>query len=85
MTNDKITIQTEAGKNLEVVVTEKTPDAIWIAIGEGIHNVKCKLVPTNSGRAYVGSVMGREVTYERSVDEIKSDLGWGRVERKPVK
>ena len=85
MTNEKIIVQSESGKSLEVVVTEKTPEAIWIAIGEGIHNVKCKLVPTHTGRAYVGSVMGREVVYQRSVDEVKNDLGHGRVERKPVR
>ena len=85
MTNETITVQTENGKNLEVVVTEKTPDAIWIAIGEGIHNGKCKLLPTHIGRAYTGSVMGRELVYERSVDEVKNDLGYGKVERKPVR
>lgn len=85
MIDEKITVQAENGKNLEVVVTEKTPDAIWVAIGEGIHNVKCKLVPTHTGRAYVGSVMGRELVYERSVEEVKNDLGHGKVERKPVK
>ena len=85
MTNETITVQTEKGMNLEVVVTEKTPDAIWVAIGEGIHNVKCKLLPTHTGRAYTGSVMGRELVYERSVDEVKKDLGFGKVERKPVR
>jgi len=85
MTSDNIKVKSESGKSIDVVVTEMTPQAIWIAIGEGIHNVKCKLVPTDNGRAYVGSVMGREVIYERSVEEIKKDLGYGRIERKPVK
>jgi len=85
MPNDKITVQTEAGKNIDVVITEKTPTAIWIAIGEGIHNVKCKMVPTPNGLAYVGSVMGREIIYDRSVDEVKKDLGVGKIERKNVK
>ena len=85
MANDKITVKTEAGKNLEVVVTEKTPMAIWVAVGEGIHNVKCKLVPTPNGLAYAGSVMGRELVYEQSVEEVKKQLGVGKVERKNVR
>ncbi len=85
MNNETIKVETEKGQTIEVVVTEKTQDAIWVAIGEGIHNVKCKLVPTHAGRAYVGSVMGREIIYERSVDEVKKDLGVGKIERKNVK
>ena len=85
MNNETIKVETEKGQTIEVVVTEKTPEAIWVAIGEGIHNVKCKLVPTHTGRAYVGSVMGREIIYERSVDEVKKDLGVGKIERKNVK
>lgn len=85
MASDKITVKSEAGKSIEVAVTEMTPQAIWVAIGEGIHNVKCKLIPTESGRAYVGSVMGREVVYEKSVDEVKKMLGTGKIERKAVK
>jgi len=85
MANDKISVKTEAGKKIDVVITEKTVDAIWVAIGEGIHNVKCKMVPTPNGTAYAGSVMGREIVYERSVDEIKKELGVGKVERKNVR
>ena len=85
MAHDRISVRTEAGKKIEVVVTELTADAIWVAIGEGIHNVKCKLVPTANRQAYAGNVMGREIVYERSVEAVKQDLGAGRIERKPVK
>ena len=74
METEKIKIQAESGQTLEVVVIEKQPDCIYIAIGEGIHNVKCKLTPTRNELAYVGSVMGRELIYERSVKDVKADL-----------
>lgn len=82
---DKIIIKSEAGKSIEVAVVDMTPNVITVALGEGIHNVKCKLVPTDNSRAYVGSVMGREVVYEVSVDEVKKMLGVGKIERKAVK
>jgi hypothetical protein len=85
MKPDKITVQSEAGKAIEVAVIDMNPNGITIAIGEGIHNVKCKLVPTENGRAFVGSVMGREVVYETGVDAVKKLLGVGKVERKTVK
>jgi len=85
MVNDKISLKTEAGKSIEVAVIDMSERAIHVAIGEGIHNVKCTLVPTENGKAYFGSVMGREVVYERSVDQVKADLGVGRIERKPVR
>ncbi|MCM2265988.1 MAG: hypothetical protein NDI73_12445 [Desulfuromonadales bacterium] len=74
MDNEKIAVETENGKTLEVVVVSKSADAIWVVLGEGVHNVKCKLVPTNNGMAYAGSVMGRELVYERSVKQVKADI-----------
>ena len=74
MADEKIAVRTEAGKVLEVVVLSKTADAIWVVVGEGLHSVKCKLAPTRSGLAYVGSVMGRELVYERSVTQVRADL-----------
>lgn len=71
---EKIKVQAESGQTLEVVVTDKQADVIYIAIGEGINNVKCKLIPTRNELAYVGSVMGRELIYERSVREVKADI-----------
>jgi hypothetical protein len=74
MEHEKIAVKTEAGKILEVVVVSKNADAIWVVLGEGIHNVKCKLTPTHSGLAYAGSVMGRELVYEKSVRQVQADL-----------
>ena len=74
MDNEKLVVRMENGKTLEVVVLTKNVDAIWVVLGEGLHNVKCKLTPTNNGLAYAGSVMGREIIYARSVKQIKEDL-----------
>ena len=74
MDHEKIAVRTENGKTLEVVVVSKNTDAIWVVLGEGLHNVKCKLTPTNNGLAYAGSVMGRELVYERSVRQVQADL-----------
>ena len=71
---EKIKLQAESGQTLEVVVIEKQVDSIYVAIGEGINNVKCKLVPTRNELAYVGSVLGRELIYERSVKDVKADI-----------
>ncbi|MCW9049895.1 MAG: hypothetical protein OQK50_06165 [Deltaproteobacteria bacterium] len=35
---DKITVQTETGQSLDVIVTSIKADAIWILIGEGPHH-----------------------------------------------
>jgi hypothetical protein len=74
MADEKIAVRTESGKTLDVVVVSKSPEAIWVELGEGLHNVKCKLVPTHNSLAYAGSVMGREIVYERSVKQVKADL-----------
>lgn len=74
MAVDKIIVHVESGQVLEVGVSSKKLDAIWIVLGEGIHNAKCKLTPTRNGLAYAGSVLGREIIYERSVEEVKADI-----------
>jgi hypothetical protein len=74
MTDAKIKVQVEGSQILEVVVSDKTVDAIWIVLGEGVHNVKCKLTPTRNSLAYAGSVMGREIIYHRSVAKVKEDI-----------
>lgn len=74
MDNEKIKVQAESGQTLEVVVSRKTTDAIWIVLGEGIHNAKCKLTPTRNGLAFAGSVLGREIIYERSVKDVQADI-----------
>ena len=74
MDAEKIKVQAESGQILEVVVSSKQTDAIWIILGEGIHNAKCKLTPTRNSLAYAGSVLGREIIYERSVEQVRGDI-----------
>jgi hypothetical protein len=75
MVNEKITVRvTETKQTLEVVVFSKRADVIEVVIGEGINNIKCALVPTRNGLAYAGSVMGREIVYERSREQVQADI-----------
>ena len=74
MNDERIKIKTENGQELEVVVLSKRPEVIQIVLGEGVHSVKCSLAPTRNGLAYVGSVMGREILYERSQAQVKADI-----------
>ena len=75
MNNEKITVrQTETGRTMEVVVFSKREQAIEVVVGEGMHSMKCVLTPTRNGLAYAGSIMGREIVYERSRDKVKADL-----------
>jgi hypothetical protein len=75
MTHEKIKVRnTDSGQVLEVVVFSKRAEMIEVVLGEGVHNVKCTLTPTRTGLAYVGKVMGREIVYERSRDQVKADI-----------
>ena len=75
MNDEKITVRaTATGQTLDVVVLNKRPNFIEIVVGEGVHSVRCQLSPNRTGTAYVGSVMGREVVYERSRDQVKEDI-----------
>jgi hypothetical protein len=74
MNPEKIKVRTESGQVMEVVVLSKRASGITVVIGEGIHNVKCELAPTRNGLAYAGSVMGRELVYERSRAQVEKDL-----------
>ena len=74
MHNEKIRVRTEQGQTLEVVVFDKRADRITVVLGEGVHNVKCDLTPTRNGLAYAGSVMGREIVYERSREQVQADI-----------
>ena len=74
MDAEKIKVHAESGQILEVVVSSKATNAIWIILGEGIHNAKCKLTPTRNRLAYAGSVLGREIIYERSVEQVRADI-----------
>lgn len=71
---DKIKVLTESGQLLEVTVTSLSAEAIWVLIGEGPHSSKCKLEPTRNGLAYAGSIMGRELIYQRSVKQVREEL-----------
>ena len=39
-----------------------------------IHSVQCDLKPTRNGLGYAGKVMGREIVYERTPEEVKAEL-----------
>ena len=71
---EKIKVRTENGQTLEVVVLDKRAERIQVVLGQGEHSVKCALSPTRNGLAYAGSVMGREIVYERSRDQVQADL-----------
>ena len=75
MDTEKIKVRvTQTGQTMEVVVLSKRAAQIEVVIGEGVHNVKCELTPTRNGRAYVGSVMGREIVYERTREQVQADI-----------
>ena len=75
MHNEKITVRvTETRKTMDVVVFNKRAEVIEVVIGEGTHSMKCALTPTRNGLAYAGSIMGREIVYERSRDQVQADI-----------
>ena len=72
---EKITVRnTESGKTMQVVVLNKSAHRIQIVLGEGVHSVKCELAPTPNRTAFSGKVLGREIVYERSPDDVQADL-----------
>jgi hypothetical protein len=75
MEHEKIRVRaTATGQVMEVVVLSKRASGITVVLGEGVHSVKCDLAPTRIGLAYAGSVMGREIVYERSRDQVQADI-----------
>ncbi len=74
MNDEKIQVVTENGQKLEVVILNKRAERITVVLGEGPHSVKCDLSPTRNGLAYSGSVMGRELVYERSREQVQKDI-----------
>ena len=75
MNDEKIKVRvTETRQFMDVVVLNKRPDHIEVVLGEGVHSVRCALTPTRTGQAYVGSVMGREIVYERSREQVQADI-----------
>jgi len=75
MNIEKITVRaTQSGQTMQVVVFSKHAHRIEVVLGEGVHSVKCELTPTRNETAYAGSVLGREIVYERSREEVQADL-----------
>lgn len=75
MHSEKIKVRiTETRQEMEVVVLSKRPSSIQVVLGSGVHSVKCELTPTRNGLAYSGAVMGREIVYERSRDQVQADI-----------
>jgi hypothetical protein len=75
MQSETITVtNTESGQSMEVVVLKKQANLISIVIGEGVHSVQCDLAPTKYKNSYAGSVLGREMIYHKSVEEVQAEL-----------
>lgn len=75
MTGDTIKVRsTESGQTMDVVVLTKRAERIEVVLGAGVHSVRCALTPTRTGQAYAGSVMGREIVYERSRVLVQADI-----------
>ncbi len=75
MNDEKLKVKvTETGQTMDVVVLNKRATSIQVVLGEGIHSVKCDLSPTRNGQAFVGTVMGREIVYERSQAQVQADI-----------
>ena len=74
MVNEKIKIKTETGQTLEVVVLNKSANRIEVVLGEGVHSVRAALTPTRNEMAYAGTIMGREIVYERSRAQVQADI-----------
>ncbi|MDP2326187.1 MAG: hypothetical protein Q8N51_19470 [Gammaproteobacteria bacterium] len=75
MQDEKIKVRiTESDQVIEVVVLSKRVERIEVVLGTGIHNVRCELLPTRNGKAYSGSIKGRELIYERAPEQVKADI-----------
>jgi hypothetical protein len=75
MDDERITVRiTESGQTMELVVLNKRAEHIEVVVGEGVHSVRCTLSPTRNKLAYVGSVRGREIVYERSRAQVQADI-----------
>lgn len=74
MKTETISVRMENGQMLDVAVYSKRAHAIQVVVGEGAHSTRCELVPTRNGLAYAGNVLGRELVYERSREQVQADL-----------
>jgi len=74
MSTETLTVRmTDSGDTTEVTVLNKRADLIKVVLGKGVHSVQCDLKPTRNGLGYSGTVMGREIVYERSPDDVKAE------------
>jgi hypothetical protein len=71
MESEKIKLKTEDGQTIEVVVLSKHADRIEVVIAESL---RCALTPSRNKLAYVGTVRGRELVYERSQADVQAEL-----------
>ena len=75
MADETITVRiTATGQTIDVVVLSKRAARIEVVVGQGIHNVRCELLPTRNRMAYAGSVRGREIVYERTPEQVQADI-----------
>lgn len=75
MQNETISVSnTESGQTMDVLVYDKRASQITVVIGEGVHSMKCNLTPTKNEQAYVGSVLGREIIYHCSREQVQGEL-----------
>lgn len=75
MADEKIPVRiTESGRTIDVVVLDKRAERIEVVLGQGVHSVRCELLPTRNRLAYAGSALGREIVYERSCADVKADI-----------
>jgi hypothetical protein len=75
MQNETISVRvTQSGQTMDVVVLNKRVDHIQVVVGQGVHSVSCDLTPTRTRQAYAGNIMGREIVYERSCDQVQADI-----------
>jgi hypothetical protein len=74
MLDEKIKLKTENGQTIEVVVLNKNANRIEVVLGEGVHSVRAALTPTRNEMAYAGTIMGREIVYERSRAQVQADI-----------
>lgn len=65
---------TESGQLIDVLVYSKKEHQIEVVVGEGVHSTRCTLLPTGNHMAYAGTIMGREIVYERTTYQVREDI-----------
>jgi hypothetical protein len=49
-------------------------ERITVVLSEGVHNMAWELTSARTGLAYAGSVVRREIVYERSRAQMQNDI-----------